>query len=318
MTAALDTRGLGRKLAAFVTEPVAPHPLAFFRVGVALVLLAQGWMQADTLVSLFGDQGLLPWGLSEPLASPWVPRVGVLTHALQSVGVSPSQCVTGVLVVYGVALVGLLLGWRTRASAAVAWVVHAVLLNSGALFEHGLEVFAPLSLFYCALMPVGAALSLDKLAGRASSAPSAEATLSLRVLQLHLCLVYLSTGVEKALAPSWQDGTALWATWMQPPLARFDLAWLAFHPGLAKAATWGVLGIELGYAPCVWWKATRAPWVVLTLGMHLATGLVLGLWLPSLLLSVLTFAAFGYLPFTQALTARVQTRAMAAAYQRAP
>jgi hypothetical protein len=291
---------VGQRLARFALEPSRPHPLGAFRIGVALVLLAQTWMLSDGVLALFGSKGLIQWTISEPISAPWLPRLGALAPLVQRFGLSADECVYALTMVYALSLVGLLLGWRTRLSAFVAWLTHTTLINSGGMFAYGVEIFAHLSLAYCVIMPVGSAFSLDVRAGRESEEPSALATLSLRVLQLHLCLVYLSTGVEKALGEQWQSGEALWKALMQPLYGQFDFAWLASVPLLTKLATWSTLVIEIGYPLFVWPQKTRLLWVVLTLGLHLGIGLFMGLWLFSGIMAVLTFSVFGFAPLFQA------------------
>jgi hypothetical protein len=291
------------RLTDFFLAPGSPHPLGVFRIGVSLVLLAQAWSLSGHVLELFGDRGLTPWSITAPLASPWLPRLGTWVPALRAGGLDTSTCLRVLTGTYALALVALLLGWRTRGAAAVAWLLHGVLMNSVPLFMYGVEVFAQISLFYCVVLPVGAAFSWDVRAGRACDAPSPEATLALRVLQVHLCLIYVSSGVEKALGTPWREGSAVWDAVMQPQFARFDFTWLAEHPWVSRAATWGTLLVEVGYGAFIWPRQSREAWVVLTLGLHAGIAVFMGLWLFSALMAVLTFAAFGWQP----LRARVRT-----------
>jgi hypothetical protein len=284
----------------FALAPSSPHPLGAFRIGVALILLAQTWMLSDAVLALFGNKGLIQWAISEPMAAPWLPRIGTLAPLVQRFGLSSDECVYAVGALYVLSLVGLLLGWHTRQSAFVAWLTHTTLINSGGMFAYGVEIFAHISLAYCVLMPVGSAFSLDVKAGRESDAPSPLATVALRVLQFHLCMVYLATGVEKALGAQWQEGEALWKALMQPLYGQFDFAWMASVPLLTKLVTWSTLVIEIGYPLFVWPRQTRLLWVALTLGLHLGIGLFMGLWLFSGIMAVLTFTVFGFAPLYQA------------------
>ncbi|MCY1035527.1 hypothetical protein OV207_29070 [Corallococcus sp. BB11-1] len=311
MSAATTWKSLaGQRLAAFVGAPSSPRPLGAFRIGVASLLLVQAWTLSGSLPELLGNRGLVPWSVNEPLASTVLPRVDVVAGALAPLGISQTAGIHGLALAYVLSLVGLLLGLRTRLSATVAWVLHTALLNSISFFAYGLETFAHISLFYCVVMPVGAAFSFDVSAGRTSSAPSAAATLSLRMLQVHLCIIYLSTGVEKMLGPIWRDGTALWDVLMQPQYGQFDFAWLASVPWMVKLATWGTLVVEVGYAVCIWPRRTRALWVLMTLGMHLGIAVMMGLWLFSAIMALFTFAAFGWNVLAESLTERVRAAAV--------
>lgn len=282
----------GRVLA-FLCEPRAPRPLGVFRIGVSLLLLIQAWTLSEHLVLLLGNRGLAPWSVSELISSTWLPHIASVARALRPLGLSARECIQAIGVGYALCLVGLLLGWRTRACAAGAWGLHTLLLNSAPLFTYGFELFAHISLFYCLVMPVGAAYSLDVRAGRTGGGPSTEATLGLRVLQFHLCVVYFATGVEKAVGKPWSQGTAIWEAVMQPQFAQFDFSWLAWHPWVSEWLTWGTLVIEVGYALFIWPRKTRVLWVALTVGLHAGIAVFMGLWLFSAIMSVLTFSAFG-------------------------
>ncbi|MFB1483287.1 hypothetical protein [Corallococcus sp. RDP092CA] len=306
MSAATWRTSVGQRLAAFVSAPSSPQPLGVLRMGVAALLLIQAWSLSESLPELLGDRGWVPWSVSEAMASPAVPRVDAVVAALAPLGISQVAGIQALAFAYVVALLGLLLGLHTRLSAVVAWILHTVLLNSISFFSYGVETFAHISLFYCAVMPVGAAFSLDARAGRTSVVHSALATLSLRVLQVHLCLIYLSTGLEKLLGPVWRDGTAIWEVLMQPQYGQFDFAWLAAVPWLVKLATWGTLVVEGGYAFCVWPRRTRGLWVALTLGMHLGIAVMMGLWMFSAMMAVLTFAAFGWPLVAESMVTRVR------------
>lgn len=283
-----------RWLKEFVAAPSSPQPLAIFRIGVALVLLAKAASLSGSILELFGQRGLIQWAISDTRTSPWLPRFSALAEVSRGLGLSEDHCVQGVYLLYMLGLAGLLLGWRTRLSALAAWFAHVTLLNSANMVTYGVESFGHISLFYCMVLPVGSALSLDRRAGRASDAPSAMATLSLRVLQLHLCAVYLASGVDKAVGQQWQSGEALWRALMQPQYGQFDFSWLASVPWLTKLATWGTLVIEIGYALLIWPRQTRALWVLATLGLHLGIALFMGLWTFSAIMSTMTFAAFGW------------------------
>lgn len=102
-------------------------------------------------------------------------------------------------------------------------------------------------------MPAGHVWSLDRLSGRVSGAATTDARIALRVLQLHLCIVYFASGTEKASGRQWWNGEALWRAVMREDLGHFDFAFLASVPWLAKIACWGTLLIEVGYPFFVAW-----------------------------------------------------------------
>jgi hypothetical protein len=285
-------RRLGNALVAFVSAPASARPLAFFRIGLGAVLLAQATAVAGHLLELYGNQGIVQWSVAEPLAPAGVPRISWLAAVLAPFGAGEASCVRAVFLLYVAGLAGLLLGWRTRASACVAWLTHVALGVSGATASYGADQFATLSLFYCTWMPVGGALSVDRWRAGGPVAPSASARLSLRVLQLQLCIAYFASGVEKASGEQWRNGEAVWRAVMRPDLNQADCTWLAAVPWVALLACWGTLAVEVGYAFLIWPRRTRTAWAVATIGLHVGIALAMGLWSFSGLMIVLTASAF--------------------------
>jgi hypothetical protein len=277
---------------AFVAEPASPRPLGVFRIGVAAVLLLQGLALSRSLLHFYGPHGLTQWSITDALATPGVPRLSWVADALAPRGVSPADCVRGVFVVYVGALAALLIGWHTRAAAALAWLTHLAMKVSAMTSVYGVDEFAHIALFYCIWMPVGHAFSLDVAEGRVSGAPSAAARLALRVLQLHLCVVYLSSGIEKASGPQWWNGEAIWRALNLPEFRQFDFTWLAQARWVGKLVCWQTLAVELGYAFLVWPRRTRKGMALVTIGMHVGIGVFMCMVSFASLMIVLTLSAF--------------------------
>jgi hypothetical protein len=143
-------------------------------------------------------------------------------------------------------------------------------------------------------MPVGHAWSLDVLAGRASSAPSFAARLGLRVLQIHLCVVYLTSGIDKATAPpyQWWNGELIWMTAMSPDYGKLPMAWLADAPWLPTVAGLGALFVEFAYAFLVWPRHTRRWMAAATIMLHVGIAVCMGLWSFAAVMIVLTASAW--------------------------
>ncbi|WP_437589321.1 HTTM domain-containing protein [Sorangium sp. So ce1000] len=280
-------------MARFAFAPASARPLAALRIGLASVLLMQAALIAPIVYELYGRLGIVQGQLLDGDGASGFPRIGLLVNALSRFGVGESSVIAGVGVLYLLSLAGLLLGWRTRASAACAWLVHLTLMMTAERTNYGADQFANIFLFYLIFMPAGAVLSLERAFGRAPPEPSATARLALRVVQLHLCLVYLSSGVEKARGAAWWDGDAIWRSLMLPEYRRFDFSWLAHHAWIAVAAGWTVLLVEIGYPIFIWPRRTRRLWVAATVGLHVGIAVFMRLDIFGAIMSVFTIAAFG-------------------------
>lgn len=146
---------------------------------------------------------------------------------------------------------------------------------------YGLDVMLQISLFYLVWMD-----------SRTDGPPRTQSGIPTRLLQLHLCLIYLDTGIVKASGVQWWNGEALWRALMQPQFAVFDVAFLAQVPRLMMVATISVLLLELSYPMLVWVPRARTPMLVAIIALHLGIALSMGLVLFAATMIVLNLTAF--------------------------
>lgn len=281
----------GRNAAiAFVSEPASARPLAMMRIGVAFVLLLQALAIAPYLADFFGTRGIMQGVLIDAVVSRELPRVSWLTRLLAPFGIRESASLAICFCAYVASLHFLILGWHTRIAAVGAWLLHLTLKTSGNLSAYGVFEFATIALFYCVCLPVGDAWSVDTR--RDPRPPSAAARVGLRLLQLHLCVVYLSSGIEKASGEQWRTGEAIWRAVMRPAFEPLDLSWMATYGWVPMLAAWGTLAIEVGYTFLVWPRRTRKAFTLAAISMHVGIAAILGLWAFSGVMIALNAAAF--------------------------
>ncbi len=281
----------------FFTEPASAKPLAVLRIGIAAVLLAQAYSLAANVGDLYGRNGLIQWGVTydaddrSAMALAY-PHLSWFSRLFESFGLSESAGLYFVFSIYVTALVFLLLGFKTRAACIVTFVLQVFLSNSSPATVYGVDSFARVSLFYALWMPLGAGYSIDALRGRGGSIDSRAARVGLRVLQLHLALMYLASGIEKGLGAQWWDGEAIWRAVTMPELAQFDMTWLAGVPWLPMLLGWATVILEVGYFFAVWNRRTRVPAVLAIVSMHVGIALFMGLVSFASLMIVLNISAF--------------------------
>jgi hypothetical protein len=258
-------------------RPVSARPLDGLRVGLPLLLLLHlVWISSDIL-SLHGTRGIIPWELTDLLRDPWVPGLPTLARALVPLGISAHAAIVLLLSCYAGSLVSLALGIHARLSAFLAWGLHLSLVTSGAASFYGVDQLANTFLFYLFIFPSGRAWT---------------PVWGLRVMQAHLCAIYLGAGLFKAMGRQWWNGEAIWQTVSQPAFRTFDLSALARHSWVPMLAGWATLVVEVGYVFLIWPRRTRKAWCVATIGLHLGVGLFMGLVFFSSVMILLTCCLF--------------------------
>lgn len=203
------------------------------------------------------------------------------------------------IVVLLVASIAITVGWRPTVWLLLSFVLlvaiqrrNPLILNSGDLL---LRDFAVL----LALMPTGAALSVDRWRrhGRAAlrTAPLV-APWGLRLMQLQMMTIYFFAFWSKS-GETWREGTAVSTVFRIEDITRFDVPeWLSANVLIIAMLTWGALAIELALALLLWAKRLRPLLIALGIMLHLFIDLfvIVGFFGPLMVVGLLSFADAGW------------------------
>ena len=261
-------------------RPVSARPLEGLRVALPLLLLFHLIWISNDILSLHGNRGIIPWELTDLLRDPWVPGLPTLAEGFAPFGIGTHTAIVLLLSCYAGSLLSLALGIYPRLSAFLAWGLHLSLVTSGSASFYGVDQLANTFLFYL--------LVYLFVFRREKQIPVA----GLRVMQAHLCAIYLGAGLFKAMGRQWWNGEAIWQTVSQPAFHTFDLSSLARHSWVPILAGWGTLVVEIGYPLLIWPRRTRKAWCFATIGLHLGVGLFMGLVFFSSVMILLTCCLF--------------------------
>jgi hypothetical protein len=200
------------------------------------------------------------------------------------------------------------LGVATRVTSFVTWFAAVSYIQRNTVVGYGVDTMMVILTLYLAIGPSGAVLSLDRWLARwwngGKSAPpraSVGANLAIRLLQIHLCIIYAAAGFSKLLGQAWWNGTALWGV-----LGNFEFApmnWALYHWVLhvlganqfvwQSLLTFGVyftLFFEMMYMVLIWRPSTR--WVMLSAAilLHGVIGVFMGLGTFALIMLIMNMA----------------------------
>ncbi len=263
----------------FWFTPTDPATLAVIRILAGAMLLYTHLVWGLALTDFFGEHGwLAPKAVQLALRDSysWSYLWWFETRQL-ALGHRPYSMA---LVVFALLTVGLF----SRTMSVLAFVATASYVGRapGALF--GLDQINLLLAMYLMVGPSGAAYSLDRwLKSRRLGAPlppaepSVAANIAVRLIQLHLCVIYLYAGMGKLMGPAWWNGDAMWQAIANLEYQSIDLTWLANWPRLLNLLTHVTVFWELFYCVLIWPRATRPIMLALAVPMHLGIAFCLGM-----------------------------------------
>ncbi|HMP01392.1 MAG TPA: HTTM domain-containing protein [Gemmatales bacterium] len=188
-----------------------------------------------------------------------------------------------------VALFAFTLGLFSRVAAVLVWYGHLSYIQRGYLVWYGMDAILLMLTFYLMFAPIGGALALDCLRRRRTGEPvnwfgqpAWTVTVVTRLIQIHMCIVYLCAGISKLQGPTWWNGTATWITMNTYEFLLFDMRWLGTWPDLAwqvicTSFTYATLIFEIGFCFCVWSRRLRPIVLFAALLLHAGIGAFMGL-----------------------------------------
>jgi hypothetical protein len=119
-------------------------------------------------------------------------------------------------------------------------------------------------------------------AGRIPLAPpvrwSARANIALRLMQVHLCVIYIFACHSKLQGESWWNGQAIWQAVSNLEYQSVDLTWLAWYPWLVNLLTHATIVWEMTFWALVWRPLCRPIVLLIGVAIHLGIGAFMGMW----------------------------------------
>lgn len=184
----------------------------------------------------------------------------------------------GILVL---SLLGLMLGLGGRILTIIAWFLSLSFLQRNYFVAYGPDLIGTMWLFYLSWIRHDAYFSIlnyfDKERVQRIKCDLLSSAGS-RMIQIHLCIIYGYTGMQKLKGASWWDGTALWTVLGNQQMTVMDLTWTSHWPILIGILGFMTLFFEVYFPVLVWYKPLR-PWI-LTFGFlfHLGIAISMGIW----------------------------------------
>jgi hypothetical protein len=284
-----------KSVTSFFFEPCAADTLAVIRISTGLMLayVHSIWLLGSA--DFFGPNAMLKidvWNaLHRGTVPDWKWSYLALTDSLLVARIHESAAlVAGVFVAAGL---------FTRISLLVAWFLTLITVHRLTGFLFGLDQIVLMLTSYLCLAQSNRVASLDRaLVSRcpkfALSTPvrwltgwfgdnadsrvaSWKNQLATRLVQIHLCVIYLFGGLGKLRGEMWWDGSAMWYSAAAYEYQSVDLTWIGNYTVLGALLTHLTLFWEVGYFAIVWPKWTRPVALAMALMVHGGIAIYLGM-----------------------------------------
>ncbi|RMF21028.1 MAG: DUF393 domain-containing protein, partial [Cyanobacteria bacterium J083] len=246
--------------------------LALFRIGLALVILADLWIRAGEIKAHYSDQGILPRvPLIDTILNPWYWSINLI---------SGQPLIQSFLFAFSIFItLMLLIGYRTRLATIICWAMIISLHNRNPALIFAADDVLRAILFWCMFLPLGAYYSVDSALNN-STKPLPKRFLSIATfaLMVQQCYIYMFSAWFKHQSPLWSvDGSAVYYSFSfdqyATPLGQFLLQFDWLLPIMTFGALWFEwLAPLIIFIP---WRNSlfKAIAVVSFIGLHISFGL---------------------------------------------
>lgn len=182
-------------------------------------------------------------------------------------------------------------GFLTRVTSIAALIIVISYVHRVPTALFGLDQINGMLTLYCAIGPSGLAWSIDSWLRRRRNPqsvviPSIGANIAIRLIQLHMCVIYLFAGLSKLQGQTWWNGLAMWYSFANREYQTMDVTWLAEYPFVINAMTHTTILFEIGFCALIWNRLARPLVLLVAVLLHVGIGLCLGMWTFGLIMLV--------------------------------
>ncbi len=247
--------------------PVRAESLGLFRILLGVALLTDQLFQLlPNLDEFFGPHGIAPAGLHDD----YMVKYGRWT--IWFFNHDDPAVVYPLFAAWVCVTVLWTLGLYTRLMNVAVWLLTMCFINRNVNILNGGDDTMQVGVFLLMLAPCGKALSLDawlaRRRGKIGPGPVYVPAWSQRVIQIQLCLIYLTTGLVKlkgngwgTFQGTWWDGTSIHNVLNYVTMTRWSFAQLPLPFWLTRTMSYVSVWWEILFTPLVLFRRTR-PWAL--------------------------------------------------------
>lgn len=212
--------------------------LALLRIFLGAIILADLAIRATTIPEHYGDLSVLPTHLIQTF---WPFEWAWSFHTLFG---GPSYLVKFLFAAHAVAAFAMLVGYRTRATTAITWLLLVSLQHANPLLlDRGDDLLRAI-LFVSMFLPLGSTWSVDSMKRGSAPTPSRVCNAWTAAFLLQLAFFYFFAATHKVGMEWVETGNAVYYAMSSAHLKTSAGAILLQYPDLLRFLTFGVVSYQ--------------------------------------------------------------------------
>ncbi|WP_396179340.1 hypothetical protein [Flavobacterium sp.] len=266
-----------------------PVFIPFFRIatGLILILLFLSFLKDFNL--LYGLNSIIPSDIHTVYSSSEVVNYNQIIELINILVGDEIVAVNIFKFIFITLCVFVIIGFYSRIFAIFLLLAFTSLIKSSGLYSYGVDFFLMMSLLYISILPSDDYYSILK------NKTKSRYTIQQKTFQIHICIAYFVSGLEKLSGYNWRNGESIWKAIHLPSFGNdftINIDFLGKYPILFICLSWFTILVELLYPFFVLNRKTRLFWLYATMSMHLGIAIFLNLYFFSVTLIVWNLTAF--------------------------
>lgn len=277
----------------FFSNTYGPLPLATLRIGTGLIILLQFIQLLPDMNAMLSNNGIIRQDLVSLNIPDYIISISSIVAGLSHLlHITTATATNFVFIIYVLSMLLLISGSFTRIASILCLLLHLSFVYSTNPYSYGADFFINILLFYCCISPCGKAYSIDSLLFK--NVKQVNSTPFVRLMQLHLCMVYCISGICKAVGTNWWNGMSIWKAINRPGVSHYNITYLSkFYWAFAIIGI-ATLLIEALYPILVNLRISRKFCLACVCTMHISIALVLHLPFFAAVMVLFNVCAFYY------------------------
>jgi hypothetical protein len=186
----------------------------------------------------------------------------------------------GLYVLFLILLLLMVFGLLNRMGNVLVFLLHLGFLQRNPAIIYGADLVTTCWLFYLCFMRSQEHFTLRpwlKFLKAKEIGSDLLSGVGFRLVQIHLCVIYGYTGLEKLKGETWWEGTAVWYVVSNDNIVPFNMEFFQHAPSLIALMTFSTLIFEVYFPLAIWLKPLRNFWLFLGLCLHSLSAIFMGL-----------------------------------------
>jgi uncharacterized membrane protein YphA (DoxX/SURF4 family) len=267
----------------FWFTPAEPHTLCLLRVLSGSLMFYTHLVWSFDLTEIIGPNPWTPSSVAHGVYEKWGRDFSYTWSHFDWLPSTPAV-IWAVHIIALIAFALFAVGYHTRLMAVLSCFFTISYSHRLSLMQYGLDQVNGMMALYLMLGPCGELYSVDAWMRSRKGATDRprefiSANIAIRMIQVHLCIVYLFSGIQKMKGAPWWDGSALWDAIASFQYQSADLTWMVHFPIVIAFLTHLTVFWEAFYPAIVWPRATR--WFALGCAVMIHGGIGIAMGMPT-------------------------------------